>query len=237
MNRLLTYEGGQPFTTQDIAFLQDSFNSAMSSLISSLCFGKDCILTGIRQIGYTTKAFPGAVYIKGSIYVLSNEIPKVSDTSYYLCIRQSEQEKRIFRDASEHNVYLIDNAYMSESPSEVCIDLRIVSKITDILLLGESQFKDLGANFPEGVNGNILVRSDFDSPLDTKFIVSVEKKNETTDNQLWKTAFRDPLVYSAFVVYAGKAFFITGGRGGGEIYNLDGTPYYGPVFLENVKLG
>lgn len=236
MNRLLTFEGGQPFTTQDIAFLQDNFNSAMYSLVSSLSFGQDCIITGIREEGYKTNAYPGAVYIKGNIYVLPNETPKVSGTSYYLCIRQEEQEKRLFRDASEHNVYLIDNAYMSESPSEISVDMRSVNTIPEILLSGKGLFEDLGATFPSGTTGTILEKVNFDTPIDFGMIVSIDKSNETTDNTLWDTPMRDPISYSAIVVYQTKAYIIIGSRGGGSAYNLDGTPYNGPIVFDNVKL-
>lgn len=236
MNRLLTFEGGQPFTTQDIAFLQDNFNSAMSSLISSLSFGQDCIITGIREEGYNTNAYPGAVYIKGNIYVLPNETPKVSGTSYYLCIRQEEQEKRLFRDASEHNVYLIDNAYMSESPSEISIDMRSVNTIPEILLSGKGLFEEFGVTFPSGVSGSVLSKVNFDTPIDYEMIVSIDKKNETTDNTLWDTAFRDPMSYSAIVVYQTSAYIILGSRSGGFVYNLDGTPYNGPIVFDNAKL-
>lgn len=236
MNRLLTFGGGQPFTTQDIAFLQDNFNTAMSSIISSLCFGLDCILTGIREEGYSTKAFPGAVFIKGNIYVLQNETSKVSGTSYYLCIRQNEQEKRLFRDASEHNVYLIDNAYMSESPSEISVDMRSINTISEVLLLGKGLFEDLGATYPEGVTGTVLYKANNTAPIDHNLILSIDKKNATTDNKLWSTAFRDPEEYSAIVVYLNNAYIISGGRTGGYVYNLDGTPYNGPIVLDNVKL-
>ena len=236
MNRLLTFEGGQPFTTQDIAFLQDNFNSAMSSLISSLSFGQDCIITGIREEGYNTNAYPGAVYIKGNIYVLPNETPNVSGTSYYLCIRQEEQEKRLFRDASEHNVYLIDNAYMSESPSEISIDMRSVNTIPEILLSGKGLFEEFGAKFPSGVSGSVLSKVNFDTPIDYGMIVSIDKKNETTDNTLWHSPFREPASYSAIVVFQTSAYIILGSRTGGFVYNLDGTPYNGPIVFDNVKL-
>ena len=165
MNKLLTFEGGQPFTTQDVSFLQDNFNSAITNLINSLCSGLDCILTGIingpgDRYNPNVSALPGSLFIKGNIYVLTKDIPKSSETSYYLCIRQIEQEKRIFRDSSEHNVYLVDDAYMSETPTEISLDLRSAKKMEDILLSGEGKFENLDVEFSSGVSGSVIAIKD-----------------------------------------------------------------------------
>ena len=68
MNRLLTYEGGQPLTTGDFGFLQDCYTEAIGSLVQGVTNGKDCVLYGIESEkegfvpGYVTK---GAVCIRG----------------------------------------------------------------------------------------------------------------------------------------------------------------------------
>ena len=235
MNKLLTFGGGQPFTTQDVAFLQENFNSAISNLISSLCSGKDCILTGIRAGDYQVGADPGAVFIKGNIYILDKETPYTSGTSYYLCIRQDEKEKRTFRDFSEHNVYLVDNAYMSDTPSDISIDLRSANTLAEILVIGNGLFYDLGPELPERVTGNVYhIESDYKA-IDSKMIVDL-KKSSDDDNLLWSTAFRDPAVYYGLTVYNRQAYIVEGNRGEGRVYNLDGTPYNGPIHIYNLKL-
>lgn len=244
MNKLLTFEGGQPFTTQDVAFLQDNFNSVITNLINSLCSGLDCILTGIingpgDRYNPNVSALPGSLFIKGNIYVLTKDIPKSSETSYYLCIRQIEQEKRIFRDSSEHNVYLVDDAYMSETPTEISLDLRSAKKMEDILLNGERKFEKLNVEFSSGVSGSVLSLKDGQTYMGYAMIATINKSSITgeNNNRLWTYdgAGRSGS-YSGVVIDNNKLYIVVANSGVGSIFNIDGSEYNGAIAFYDVKL-
>ena len=236
MNRIKTFEGGQPFTTGDLDFLQDSIKDVINALIAALSTSQDCILTGILEEGSRSSAVPGALYIKGNIYILKNNTPAVSGTSYHLCIRQDESGSRFFRDGQEHKVYIVDNSYMSDIPSETSVDLRTVTTIHEELILKNGMFYDLGVSFPANVTGNIRhVKSGMRS-VDGNMIVNIMKSVETDTNVLWSNGNRDVYMYSAIVVQDRKVYIVEGNIMEGRIYNLDGTEYNGPISLINLKL-
>ena len=242
MNKLLTFEGGQPFTTQDVAFLQDNFNSAITNLINSLCSGLDCILTGIINGSgnrSNVSALPGSLFIKGNIYVLTKDIPKSSETSYYLCIRQIEQEKRIFRDSSEHNVYLVDDAYMSETPTEISLDLRSAKKLEDILLNGEGKFENLNVEFSNGVSGSVLAIKDGQTYMGYEMIATIIKSSISgeNNNRLWtyNRAGR-AAVLSGVAIDNNKLYIVVVGSVDCRIFNIDGSEYNGAIAFYDVKM-
>lgn len=242
MNKLLTFEGGQPFTTQDIAFLQDNFYSAITNLIDSLCSGIDCILTGIisgdsRDSNSKISAIPGSVFIKGNIYVLTKDIPKSSEKSYYLCIRQLEQEKRQFRDSSEHNVYLVDDAYMSDSPSDISLDLRYAFLLEDVLVRGEGKYNSVEATFPDGVTGDVYSITKASIYTNKTLSVTINKTKDSNDNVLCNFTGVGYKNYVGIAIYDDKVFTVRSGGQTLQVFTYDGTPYNGRISLTNVKLG
>ena len=244
MNKLLTFEGGQPFTTQDVAFLQDNFNLAITNLINSLCSGLDCIITGIvsgtgDRYNPNVSAMPGSVFINGNIYVLTKEVQKSSEQSYYLCIKQIEQEKRMFRDSSEHNVYLVDDAYMSDSPSDISLDLRSAKKIEDILVNGEGKFETVNVEFPSGVSGEVLEIKEGKRYMDYEMIVSINKSSISGENNniLWTHSRGGRAgVLSGIAIDENKLYVIVVDSVKGCIYNIDGSEYNGAITFYDVKL-
>ena len=234
MNKIKTYEGGQPFTTGDLEFLQDSFMDALNALISALTTSQDCILTGIRKVGTSSEAVAGALFVKGNIYILKNDTP--ASNGYYLCIRQDESGSRFFRDGQEHKVYMVDSSYMSDTPSDVAVDLRTITTIYEELILKNGMFYNIEAQFPQNVTGNIRHIKSGMKAVDSSMMVSVMKSVSTDTNKLWYTSNRDAYMYSAIVVQDRKAYIVEGNTMEGYIYEIDGTPYNGPISLINLKL-
>ena len=234
MNKLLTFEGGQPFTIEDLSFLQSSFIDAMNNIVASLAGNMSCILTGIKD-GYTS-VVPGAVYIGGNIYVLTKSVSG-GGSKYYLCINQKETEQRMFRDSSTRNVYLVDDAYMSESPSAVSIDMRTANTLSEIVVNGKGLWESINPDFDDTTSGDVLV-PDTSKTIKPKasMLINVEKSSATNSNILWKSAFRDPYEYRGIVVSGINAYILVASKTEGSVYNIDGTPYNGPIIIDNLEL-
>lgn len=226
MNKLLTFEGGQPFTIEDLAFLQDSFIKSIESVVKALAGNVDCILTGIID---NNPYYSGSVYIGGNIYILTQQISGGSGKKY-LCIKQTESGQRLFRDSTTHNVYLVDDAYMSETPSDVCIDITTAKTLSDILVNGlwEEVMGVTGATIS-------IPRPDIGLAVKDSILVSVNKTS-TDSNVLWDGMSRNPDIYVGLVVYTEKLFIVIGSLTEGRVFNVDGSAYNGAISFNNVEL-
>lgn len=233
MNKLLTFEGGQPFTIEDLSFLQKNMLDSVYAVVKSLAGDLDCILYGIKY--KNTSTIPGALYIGGEIYILTKDIIGTGN-QYYLCINQTETEERTFRDSNTHKVHLIDDAYMSASPSAISIDLRNVYTLKEIAVDGMGRWESFGATI--NGTGDVFIRySNFDNDvLDPGILVNIRKDSETVSNVLWNTGRRDPNLYSGIVISENKAYIISGSTGEGRVYNMDGSEYTGPIYINNLVL-
>lgn len=226
MNKLLTFEGGQPFTIEDLAFLQDSVIKSIESVVKSLAGNVDCILTGIID---NNPYYSGSVYIGGNIYILTQQISGGSGKKY-LCIKQTESGQRLFRDSTTHNVYLVDDAYMSETPSDVCIDITTAKTLSDILVNG------LWGEVMDVTGATISIpRPNTGLAVKDSILVSVDKTT-TDSNVLWNGVSRDPNIYVGLVVYTYKLFIVLGSLSEGRVYNVDGSAYNGAISFYNVEL-
>ena len=226
MNKLLTFEGGQPFTIEDLAFLQECFIKSIESVVKALAGNVDCILTGIID---DNPYYSGSGYIGGIIYILTQHISGGSGKNY-LCIKQTESGQRQFRDSTTHNVYLVDDAYMSETPSDVCIDITTAKTLSDILVNGlwEEVMDVTGATIS-------IPKSNTGLAVKDSILVSVNKTT-TDSNVLWDGISRDPTIYVGLVVYTEKLFIVLGSLSGGHAYNVDGSKYNGAISFNNVEL-
>lgn len=226
MNKILTFEGGQPFTIEDLSFLQESFINTIESVVKSLAGNMDCILTGITDNPY----YMGSVYIGGNIYILTKKITGGTGKKY-LCINQNESGQRVFRDSTTHNVYLVDDAYMSETPSDVCIDIFNAKTLSDIYINGSGLWVEY---FEDGVAYIKVPNYDSGLPLRDSILVSVNKTT-TGSNVLWMGG-GDSKVYEGLVVYERKIYIVSGSLTKGFIYNVDGSDYNGTISFNNLEL-
>lgn len=229
MNKLLTFEGGQPFTIEDLSFLQESFIGAIESMAKSLAGSIDCILYGVRD----TSGYTGAVYIGGNIYVLTKSITGGTGARY-LCIRQTETEQRTFRDSVSRNIYLVDDAYMSETASEISIDVETVPTLSEVVVNGKGLWVSIGPLLT--VEGEVLVPKDASIATRASMIVNIVKTAANDSNQLWSTSFRDPNEYRGITIFGNNAFIVVGSRTEGRVYNIDGSEYKGAITINNLEL-
>ena len=229
MNKLLTFEGGQPFTIEDLDFLQESLIGAIEAMAKSLAGDIDCILYGVVGIS----GYKGAVYIGGNIYVLTKPITGGTGKKY-LCIRQTETEQRTFRDSVGRNIYLVDDAYMSEMASEISIDITTVPTLSEVVVNGKGLWESIGP-LSEG-EGEVLVPKDAGIATRASMIVNIVKTAANDSNILWSTAIRDPTTFRGITVFGNNAFIVVGSRAEGRVYNIDGSEYKGAITIDNLEL-
>ena len=229
MNKLLTFEGGQPFTIEDLAFLQENFIGAIESIAKSLAGNIDCILYGVRN----TSGYTGAVYIGGNIYVLTKTITGGTGKRY-LCIDQQETEQRTFRDSVIRNIYLVDNAYMSEIASGVSIDVETAPTLSEIVVNGKGTWMSIGPL--SGVEGEVLISNDKGVANRYSMLVNIVKSSANDTNVLWTTSVRDPNIYRGIAIFENKAYIVIGSITSGKVYNIDGSEYKGAITIDNLEL-
>lgn len=234
MNKILTFEGGQPFTIEDLEFLQSSIIDAMSTIVASLVGNMNCILIPMKDDN--SSAAPQAVYIDGNIYVLDKPVSGGSN-KHYLCINPKESEQRTFRDSVVRNVYLVDDAYMSETPSAISMDMRTAYTLNDIIVHGKGLWESISPEFDENTSGDVLF-PDYNKTIRPKssVLINITKTSDNQTNRLWHTQYREPEEYRGVVVSDSTAYVLVASKTIGLVYNLDGTPYNGPITISNLEL-
>lgn len=236
MNRLLTYEGGQPLTTGDFDFLQECYAQAIENLAQGITNGQDCVLHGIE---YEQEGFVSGHVNKGSV-CLSGEIlvvPEALDVSgaRYLCFRQVESESREFRDAQTHKVYLRHEAYLASNAEGAYkyLDLTKAKRLTDVLsgeaLWGVSEMR----TFTSGAYGSINERR-MNGQFDIRVTAS---KNTSVDNVLYTYATTRLPIPKVGIAVNGKnnrIIVVLDLLGTCKLFNADGTDCNDAVELNNV---
>lgn len=239
MNRLLTYEGGQPLTTGDFGFLQDCYTEVIESLMQGVTNGIDCVLYGIESEkdglvpGYVTK---GAVCIGREVLTVAEEL-SVSGARY-LCFRQVQSEAREFKDSQTHKVYLRHEAYLTNNAEGAYkfIEIAKAKRLADILngevLWNVSEIRTLAT----GVTGSIEERL-----MKGKYEMRISlSKSTSVDNVLYKfptTRLSETYTGIAVDELSNKAvILIDDVTGTCRLYHVDGTECIDRVVLRNVIL-
>lgn len=239
MNRLLTYEGGQPLTTGDLAFLQECYAQTIENLMRGMTNGQDCVLYGIETEtdgfvpGYVNK---GAVCLDGEILAVPEEM-SVSGARY-LCFRQVESEPREFKDAQTHKVYLGCEAYLASNAEGAYkyLDLSKARRLADVMsgeaLWDVSEIRILATGVTGSieeriVNGRCEIRGNF-------------TKSTSTGNVLYNfptTRLSETYTGLAVNELNNKAVVLIDDiQGTCRLYNADGTECIDTVYLKNVIL-
>lgn len=238
MNKLLTYEGGQPVTTGDFDFLQECYTEVIRSLMRGVTDGMNCVLHGIEYgeqgiiPGFVS---PGAVCIDGDIFLVTEELK--STNGRYLCVRQSEAEAREFKDSQTHNVYLRHEAYLSGVTDGAYrfVDLASVKKLKDII--SQEAYWEISSLYTlaPGVTGRIEKRD-----LHTGREIRIRLNKSASDNNTLFTYGSTRLPYPSSCVAVDenhkKAVVLLSDLGTCSMFNADGTPYNESASFRNVIL-
>lgn len=161
IQRLMTYDGGQPVYASDLAFMQDAFQKTVNELCRG--FGDTYILYGAADES-RTNCIAGAVVISGEIYSIPSELGAIGQNM--LCFRHADSDERTFYDASQKKVKRTCEAYLSTDTSGAVayIDLKTAVRINQA-------FNDAMAYLPrtyvsgEGEATNSRTSSNLDYPL------------------------------------------------------------------------
>lgn len=240
MNKILTYEGGQPVTTKDFDFLQKCYADVISALTQGVADGVNCVLFGI-EYGGENKAFvpghatPGAVCIENNIYIVTEELTGTSEK--YLCIRDTQSEDRIFKDSQTHKVYLTHEAYLSNTTDGAYgfIDLTKVKFLKDIISREAFWEFDDSVTLNSDTSGIVEIRRDKNG-FERRIRV---EKNSSVDNVLYTygtSRLPNPKVCVAVDETKTKAVVLVDVLGSCCMYNVDGTEYKSTATFKNVIL-
>ena len=126
IQRLMTYDGGQPVYASDLAFMQDAFQKTVNELCRG--FGDTYILYGAADES-RANCIAGAVVIGGEIYSVPPELGALGQNM--LCFRYADTDERTFYDASQKKVKRACEAYLSTDTSGAVayIDLKTAVRI------------------------------------------------------------------------------------------------------------
>lgn len=127
MNKLLTFDGGQPVYARDLSFMQEALAETTAMLAKT--FGETYILYGtVDETRENITA--GAVCIAGQIYEVPESLAGAIGTQK-LCYRAVDSDERTFYDGQSHNVYRTYQAYLSDSTDGAVafIDPKTATKI------------------------------------------------------------------------------------------------------------
>lgn len=128
IQKLMTYDGGQPLYASDLAFMQDAFLKTVNEF--SKGFGDTYILYGTVDES-RENCIAGAVVISGEIYSVPSELGAIGQNK--LCFRYADTDERTFYDASQKKVKRTCEAYLSTDTSGAVayIDLTTAVRIDD----------------------------------------------------------------------------------------------------------
>lgn len=128
IQKLMTYDGGQPLYASDLAFMQDAFLKTVNEF--SKGFGDTYILYGTVDES-RENCIAGAVVIAGEIYSVPSELGAIGQNK--LCFRYADTDERTFYDASQKKVKRTCEAYLSTDTSGAVayIDLTTAVRIDD----------------------------------------------------------------------------------------------------------
>lgn len=126
IQKLMTYDGGQPLYASDLAFMQDAFLKTVNEF--SKGFGDTYILYGTVDES-RENCIAGAVVIAGEIYSVPSELGAIGQNK--LCFRYADTDERTFYDASQKKVRRTCEAYLSTDTSGAVayIDLTTAVRI------------------------------------------------------------------------------------------------------------
>lgn len=238
MNKLLTFEGGQPFTTGDLDYIQTCYGEAIEAIGKALT-GADvtkAVLWGIEydgkiQAGHAVK---GAVMVDGEVLFVESDLTGTSER--YLCFRAVDSEQRTLNNGQQVNVYRKYEAYLSASTDGAYkyIDLTDTDIQYDILRGSRDWVSNAIYSFASGASGEFL-----ESKRAAEWLIKSANRSSASDNLLlskpgsplpnsWSGIGADTLSNKAIVfIFDGIAV---------RTYNVDGTEYTGSLTVSNVYI-
>lgn len=238
MNKLLTFEGGQPFTTGDLEFIQTCYGEAIEAICKALT-GADvtkAVLWGIKydgkiQAGHATQ---GALMVDGEVLFVDTALSGTSER--YLCFRAVDSEQRTLNNGQQVNVYRKYEAYLSASTEGAYkyIDLTDTDMLYDILRGSRDWVSDARFTFVSGASGEFL-----NNERTGEWLLKYATRSSASDNLLLSQPGRPTSsVISGIGVdnVSKKTIVFIFDYTSVYTYNVDGTEYTGSLTVSNVYI-
>ena len=236
MNKLLTFEGGQPLVTGDLDFLQQCYSGVLEALGKALSQDVDCVLHGLEDDG-TGQYSAGAVYIGGEVLLVPS--PVNIGKAAYLCFRQTEKEERVFADSRSHKVYRVVEPYPANT-TEGAYKYMESGKFTRLadVLSGEAYRKNLtGVTYGEDVLKGYVYYYGETVGGATKIRFHAAKLHDTDDNLIFSYDVGTCDLIGIDADYeTNKVFTLRCVNGECRIYNADGTAHRGKFLIKDAIL-
>lgn len=238
MNKLLTFEGGQPFTTGDLDYIQTCYGEAIEAIGKSLT-GADvtkAVLWGIEydgkiQAGHATQ---GAVMVDGEVLFVESDLTGTSER--YLCFRAVDSEQRTLNNGQQVNVYRKYEAYLSASTDGAYkyIDLTDTDTLYDILRGSRDWVSNEAFTFVSGASGEFLSNTRTD-----EWLIKSATRSSASDNLLLSQPGRPLSLFWSGIgadTVSNKAIVFMFDGIAVRTYNVDGTEYTGSLTVSNVYI-
>lgn len=244
MNKLLTFEGGQPLTTGDLEFLQACYADALEALGKGLCslHVTKAVLWGIASGGYVHAgaAEVGAVLVEGEVLFVTSKLTGSSER--YLCFRAVDSEERTMNNGTQQKVYRKYEAYLSTETDGAYkyIDLTDTDLLENIIRGSKDWQPGTYISMASSVSGEVLTKASSYKSASEYWIKTLSKPS-SSDNLLFSYPFTGAERDYATTIAVNKsgsneniALVISVGGGECRVYNVDGTAYNGAVTISNV---
>lgn len=240
MNKLLTFEGGQPFTTGDIDFLQECYSEAIGAIGKGLCQMNvtKAVLWGIAS-GGTIRAGEveeGAVLADGEVLFVTTKLTGTSER--YLCFRAVDSEERTMNNGTQQKVYRKYDAYLSSDTDGAYkyIDLTDTDYLENILRGSKDWELSTLVELASSVSGEVYKKNQ-----SGEYWIKRIVKPSSSDNLLFTYPFTGAEMDALTAISVNQSgvnkkkvlvIYVTAGEC--RVYNADGTAYNDSLTITNV---
>lgn len=171
MNRLKFSEGGQPVYLDDIRLIQENDINSVRSIISALSDNVEAFLLKELSAELVSATETGSTFIiHGGVLVVDGDFLKWEDTTVnvatwddplYICIKETETDRRVFEDAQERCCVITKEVYLSTNHDGVStyynmFELPVFSNLIKKLIgYNTTAWQNVDVTFYNGFSGQV----------------------------------------------------------------------------------
>lgn len=225
MNKLLTYEGGQPFTLEDIDFMQEAFAEVISGLASAY---SNFILSGCKLTvaGDKVTWTAGYIIIDQQVYrVEAGSITAPSTDNLYWKVITTDSQGVVFEDGSQNKIYRRSKASIVSSvdSSDTYASVNGLKTANDYFMIYEKENLLYQVTTPQ--NKATVERLKNNQGVDIcKITFSVPEEVTQSVNILFSYTANPMFGLSTPIVYNGALYALRLANGAAYIYDINGSP-------------
>ncbi|MFR8837905.1 hypothetical protein [Bacteroides sp.] len=225
MNRLLTFEGGQPFALEDIDFLQDALTEVISGLAST--YG-NFILSGCKLsvAGDKVTWTAGYIVIDQQVYhVEAGSIIAPSTDNLYWKVITTDSQSVVFEDGSQNKIYRRSKASIVSSvdSSDTYVPANGVKTANDYFMSYEKENLLYQVTTPKNMATVERLKNNQGINI-CKITFSVPEEVTQSGNVLFSYTANPMFGLSTPIVYGGALYALRLANGAAYIYDMNGNP-------------